>query len=285
MSLTPAQRLSALSLSLRRRLSLLQSFLSFSRCTSSAFATSRSVGRPGVLGLCVGCLLGCSLSCSLLLPLLLGFSSRLLPLSLYLLFLSLFHALEFLTTAVYNPSVATSASFVVDHSPAYTAALLSALLEYVLRLLLSPLLPCLRPGLGALSLLGLLLCLGGQATRAAAMSTCGENFNHIIQTGDTRQNHALVTHGIYALLRHPSYTGWFYWSVGTQLLLGNPVNAALYAGAAWRFFGARIPYEEDTLVELFGDEYVEYMGRSWVLIPFIGKGEKGRVGGGEKKEK
>lgn len=44
-----------------------------------------------------------------------------------------------------------------------------------------------------------------------------------------------------SLLRHPSYTGWFYWSFATQLLLANPLCTLAYALAAWSFFRHRIP--------------------------------------------
>ena len=32
-----------------------------------------------------------------------------------------------------------------------------------------------------------------------------------------KADHLLITTGIYAHMRHPSYVGWFYWSVGTQV--------------------------------------------------------------------
>lgn len=65
-------------------------------------------------------------------------------------------------------------------------------------------------------LVGLVLCLTGEFMRKIAMLTAGRSFNHYIQmTKD--EDHHLVTHGIYAWSRHPSYVGWFYWSVGTQV--------------------------------------------------------------------
>jgi protein-S-isoprenylcysteine O-methyltransferase Ste14 len=30
-------------------------------------------------------------------------------------------------------------------------------------------------------------------------------------------DHQLITSGVFSLMRHPSYVGWFYWSVGTQV--------------------------------------------------------------------
>jgi protein-S-isoprenylcysteine O-methyltransferase Ste14 len=71
-----------------------------------------------------------------------------------------------------------------------------------------------------------------------------------------------------SFLRHPAYTGWFYWAVGTQVLLSNPICAIIYAYASWRFFSARIPYEEDLLDEFY-PEYSIYAGKTYIMIPFI----------------
>lgn len=39
----------------------------------------------------------------------------------------------------------------------------------------------------------------------------------------------MVTSGMYTYLRHPGYFGWFLWSVGTQVLLCNPICAVAFA--------------------------------------------------------
>jgi protein-S-isoprenylcysteine O-methyltransferase Ste14 len=98
--------------------------------------------------------------------------------------------------------------------------------------------------------------------------TCGENFSHII-ADEKEDDHVLIRHGIYAYLRHPSYFGWFYWSVGTQLILCNPICTVLYALAAWYFFSSRIPYEEYMLHDFFGEEYISYCKTTVIGIPFI----------------
>lgn len=67
-----------------------------------------------------------------------------------------------------------------------------------------------------LSFLGLFMVLCGEGLRKAAMLTAGSNFNHIVQN-EKAQSHVLVTSGVYAYFRHPSYVGWFYWSIGTQV--------------------------------------------------------------------
>lgn len=107
-----------------------------------------------------------------------------------------------------------------------------------------------------------------QVVRSLAMFQCGENFSHQIAVKKTK-DHQLVTAGIYQYLRHPSYFGWFYWSIGTQIILCNPICTLAYAFVSWKFFKERISFEELTLVEFFGDSYREYKRRSHIGIPFI----------------
>ena len=73
----------------------------------------------------------------------------------------------------------------------------------------------------------------------------------------------------YHYFRHPSYVGYFYWAIGTQILLCNPISFSLYVYAAWKFFSKRIPYEESTLLNQYGTMYAEYMKRTWIGIPWI----------------
>ncbi len=42
--------------------------------------------------------------------------------------------------------------------------------------------------------------------------------------------------------RHPGYLGFLIWSVGSQVLLCNPVCTVGYTIVMWRFFRDRIPY-------------------------------------------
>ena len=74
----------------------------------------------------------------------------------------------------------------------------------------------------------------------------------------------------YAFLRHPSYAGFYYWAVGTQLVLSNPLSTILYGLAAWTFFRHRIAFEEKTLKQLFPDGvYESYVARTYIGIPFV----------------
>ena len=71
------------------------------------------------------------------------------------------------------------------------------------------------------------------------MGTAKANFNHIVQW-TKKADHVLVTDGVYAFSRHPSYFGFFWWGLGTQLLLGNRICFVIYAVVLWKFFHHRI---------------------------------------------
>lgn len=82
-------------------------------------------------------------------------------------------------------------------------------------------------------------------------------------------DHVLITHGVYSWFRHPSYVGWFYWAIGTQLILVNPICIPMYAIASWKFFHSRIYIEEIMLLNFFGQQYCDYQKSVLTGIPFI----------------
>ncbi|CAK7217762.1 farnesyl cysteine-carboxyl methyltransferase [Sporothrix curviconia] len=194
--------------------------------------------------------------------------------------LSVFHFLEFWTTARYNTQATTVDSFLLTANwPAYAIAHLAASVECFLRYTLLQHAPSLffwlpssvqplLPARTTVMLLGLVVVAVGQAVRTAAMVQAGRSFNHTIQR-KRATSHALVTDGIYAWLRHPSYFGFFWWALGTQLVLGNAVCLLGYTAVLWRFFSMRIRHEEQLLIRFFGDDYVQYQKRVGVKIPFI----------------
>lgn len=186
--------------------------------------------------------------------------------------LASFHFLEFWSTAAYNTPQAEVRSFLLSANwPGWAIAHTAASLECLLANLLFPRRPWAPgafPGSLLLLALGFVLVGVGQAVRTAAMAQAGRSFNHVVQ--HTRaESHALVTTGIYGALRHPSYFGFFWWALGTQLVLGNPVCFCGYAAVLWRFFSRRIAHEEELLVDFFGDEYADYRRRVGTKIPFV----------------
>ena len=202
---------------------------------------------PGISfrAFCLGLTLGLSTLITIFLT---YFNQPLWRLPFFLSTLSLFHFLEYQITAMYNPSFATVSAFLLSQNGrAYNVAHTLAFLECFVHYCFVPTyFPEARLGLDLPNILHLLwLVLGfgmllvGQVTRTVAMAQAGSNFNHTVQM-KKRQGHTLVTDGIYAWLRHPSYFGFFFWGLGTQVVLGNLVCLAGYAIVLWRFFRHRI---------------------------------------------
>jgi len=192
------------------------------------------------------------------------FSQHLFDFGLYMMLLSVFHLWEFLYVCIYRPKDLTAESFMVNHSKEFNLALLVSWVEYFVEWYFFPSLK----GHVFLYWFGFLFCLSGQTFRTVAMITAGQNFNHLIEE-EKKQEHTLVTYGVYSLVRHPSYTGWFIWSVATQVILFNPICIIAYTYVSWRFFQDRIAYEEMTLVHMFGNDYEKYKREVPSGIPFV----------------
>ena len=199
-----------------------------------------------------------------------GTSSPLWRLPFFLAALSLFHFLEFWTTAAYNTRAAEISSFLLTANwPAYAIAHAAATFECLVT-------SAIWPGRSwaplhsgpLLCLLGFCLVVIGQTVRSVAMIQAGPSFNHLVQH-QRSSGHVLVTTGIYGRLRHPSYFGFFWWALGTQLVLGNLLSFFAYTAVLWKFFSSRIRHEEEFLVRFFGDEYIDYRRKVGTKIPFI----------------
>ena len=204
-------------------------------------------------------LLGLAFGISLVLTPILAFfdHSPFWRLPAFLATLSLFHFLEYYSTAAYNPSAAGVSAFLLSsNGKAYNIAHSMAFLECALHFYFHPKTAFMAPSSylwrssnvlegesmqsSAIPLaLGFTMMLVGQAVRTMAMIHAGSNFNHIVQTRQ-KQGHILVTDGIYGVLRHPSYFGFWWWGLGTQVMLGNGVCLIGYTVVLWRFFRHRI---------------------------------------------
>ena len=175
-----------------------------------------------------------------------------------------YHGSELAVQAYFNPRLLSAESLLL--SKHYLAAMGLAVLEYTLETLLFP--ETKAALLAYLFLPGLLMAVVGDVLRKAAQINAGAAFTHEIQV-ERRKEHKLVTEGLYAYVRHPGYGAWMMWAVGTQVLLGNIVSIGFFYYAAFAFFSSRIPYEEETLIDLFGDDYRKYRRRVWSGVPGV----------------
>ena len=158
--------------------------------------------------------------------------------NIYMITLCIFHLAEFFITALFNPTVVTANSFIINHSKAYTCAIMVStyLFKLYLHLYIYGVMYAslsiyweklnivfffffniiiiwflvqishtefwikffFSPSLNStyLFIIGFMITCIAQFIRSFAMKCCGESFNHIIQS-DKKENHVLVTHGMW----------------------------------------------------------------------------------------
>lgn len=116
-------------------------------------------------------------------------------------------------------------------------------------------------------ILGVILSFSGITIRGLAIKHCGDSFSHYIETEQPR---TLVTRGVYAWVRHPSYLGFILYVMGMQILLGNLVIYVMSMAILFRFFLVRIRLEESVLINnLYGEAYKTYAEKVSALVPFV----------------
>ncbi len=86
---------------------------------------------------------------------------------------------------------------------------------------------------------------------------------------DIRENHALITSGVYRRLRHPMYSAILLQAVGQALVAPNGIVGSFYLCASILMFSFRMGPEEQMMLQQFGDRYAIYMTKSQRLIPGI----------------
>ena len=182
---------------------------------------------------------------------------------LFSLVLTFFHVSEFTLVYVFVPGDLSRDSWLL--SKPYVFAMSLALLEYLLE---SALLVAIKQNTYSIRALGLVLVILGEGIRKGAILTAKSSFTLSIKR-QRQPGHGLITSGIYRLCRHPGYLGWSIWSVGTQVLLRNPVCFFVFMLWSWKFFAERIPYEESLLLRMFGTEYQKYAEKTPIWLPFI----------------
>ncbi|KAM7184348.1 isoprenylcysteine carboxyl methyltransferase [Rhypophila sp. PSN 637] len=192
--------------------------------------------------------------------------------------LSAFHFLEFWATAKYSLSDASAKSFFpTENLPAYLMAHMLAFLE------------CLAYGFWKFGpgfdlkvfgptpriipiILGLLLVCGGQLVRILAIVHAGSALGRKKKNFHLKRGRepVLVTTGIYGIMRHPAYFGFFWWAVGTQMVLGNIFSFFAAVVVLWSIFAGQVQIEEACLRLSLGRPYLEYESRVGTWMPFIG---------------
>jgi protein-S-isoprenylcysteine O-methyltransferase Ste14 len=106
----------------------------------------------------------------------------------------------------------------------------------------------------------------GLAIRLWSMQTLGRFYTRTLTVSEGQK---IVQAGPYHIIRHPGYLGTLLVWIGLPTSQANWIAACLvvlFMGVAYL---RRIKAEETMLMDRFGEEYRQYMKRTWRLVPFI----------------
>jgi len=84
---------------------------------------------------------------------------------------------------------------------------------------------------------------------------------------EIREEHSLVTHGIYKYIRHPMYTAIWLWVICQALLLQNYIAGFSGIVAFGLLYSIRVGKEEAMMEAQFGAQYDIYKQKTKRLIP------------------
>jgi protein-S-isoprenylcysteine O-methyltransferase Ste14 len=82
-----------------------------------------------------------------------------------------------------------------------------------------------------------------------------------------RDEHTLVTEGVFKYIRHPMYAAHLLWGIAQVLMLHNWIAGYSLLVTTLPQYLLRVNAEEQMMLEQFGDTYRAYMQRTGQLIP------------------
>lgn len=97
-----------------------------------------------------------------------------------------------------------------------------------------------------------------------AQLTLGKNWS---DTPRMIKEQSLITSGPYQYIRHPIYTAFLLILGSTFLISANWLIGIAWIGMTVLEVASRIGFEENLMLEYFGDQYREYMKRTGRLLP------------------
>lgn len=183
---------------------------------------------------------------------------------LYLISLSMYHFSEYLFVLLYHYDLLGFSSFLIDQSKEWGIATGASFVELIIE---NFFFHRIKASI-VIIIIGLIFMIVGYGFRLCAFYTAKTNFTHLVAT-EKKEQHVLVKNGIYKYLRHPSYLGFYLWSIGTQIMCNNPICLIGFTYVLYCFFHNRILHEEYMLITFFGQDYVDYRNEVPILIPCI----------------
>jgi protein-S-isoprenylcysteine O-methyltransferase Ste14 len=88
-------------------------------------------------------------------------------------------------------------------------------------------------------------------------------------TLEVREQHRLITQGVYRRVRHPMYVALLPYSTGQALVIPNRVAGPANLIAFAILFGLRVRAEEKMMADEFGGEYTAYTARTKRRVPGV----------------
>jgi protein-S-isoprenylcysteine O-methyltransferase Ste14 len=123
-----------------------------------------------------------------------------------------------------------------------------------------------RPLVPAIAILGIVTLCGALFLFYRSHADLGRNWSISLEI---RNEHRLVSTGIYRFIRHPMYSSFFLMAIAQLLLLPNWFAGATGLVGVGMLYAFRIRQEERMMIERFGAEYRNYMTHTARLIPWL----------------
>jgi protein-S-isoprenylcysteine O-methyltransferase Ste14 len=112
---------------------------------------------------------------------------------------------------------------------------------------------------------GIFLYTAGGGLRLWPVFVLGKRFSGLVAI---QPGHTLETHGVYSVIRNPSYLGMLINVLGWELIFRSGIGLVFVPLLLWPLI-ARMHAEERLLREHFGVEYDAYFARTWRLVPWV----------------
>lgn len=113
---------------------------------------------------------------------------------------------------------------------------------------------------------GLCFFLLGLFLRIIGEQILGKNFSVFV---DVQEEHQLITTGMYRWVRHPIYSAGILKALGIIFITQSILTTVVLACILFPALLYRIHVEEDALIAIFGDQYLDYKKRVKALVPWV----------------
>lgn len=123
-----------------------------------------------------------------------------------------------------------------------------------------------RPTNAFILIVGTLIAITALILFRKTHKALGKMWSHSL---DLRDDHKLVSKGVYKYVRHPMYSAFWLWAFALPFLLSNWIAGFAGIIGFGTLFFLRVGQEEKMMEKQFGKEYRDYCNRTKRIIPKI----------------